>query len=118
MTEPQLPLIRSQRDTARPQIDREPLWLALSAIPPGRVSSYGVLASMAGMGRGARLVGRLLQQLPEDSTLPWHRVVNSQGQLSLPADSRSGQEQVQRLLAEGVIIRNRRIDMHRFGWPD
>ncbi|HDZ56204.1 MAG TPA: MGMT family protein [Pseudomonas xinjiangensis] len=93
------------------------VYQVLSAIPAGRITSYGRLAQLAGLGRGARQVGRILSQLPEDTRLPWHRVVNSQGYLSLPADSASGQEQLQRLLAEGVIIRNRRVDMKRFGWP-
>lgn len=97
---------------------KEALWSVLAAIPPGRVSSYGRLAELAGLGRGARLVGRWLGQLPDDTSLPWHRVLNSQGKLSLPADSPSGQEQYQRLTAEGVIIRNRRVNMVRFGWPD
>src|SRR5690606_35388731 len=97
---------------------KQMLWQVLAAIPPGRVSSYGRLAQLAGLGRGARLVGRWLGQLPDDTNLPWHRVLNSQGQLSLPADSASGQEQYQRLMAEGVIIRNRRVSMTRYGWPD
>ena len=97
---------------------RQALWQVLAAIPCGRVSSYGRLAQLAGLGRGARLVGRWLGQLPDDTNLPWYRVLNSQGQLSLPEDSPSGQEQYQRLTAEGVIIRNRRVNMARFGWPD
>ena len=97
---------------------KQMLWQVLAAIPPGRVSSYGRLAQLAGLGRGARLVGRWLGQLPDATNLPWHRVLNSQGHLSLPADSASGQEQYQRLMAEGVIIRNRRVSMTRYGWPD
>lgn len=97
---------------------REAVWQALAAIPPGRVTSYGQLARMAGLGRGARLVGRWLGQLPDDTRLPWHRVLNSQGQLSLPADHPAGREQLQRLLAEGVVVRNRRVSMARYDWPD
>ena len=97
---------------------RETFWQVLACIPAGRVTSYGRLARLAGMGRGARLAGRWLGQLPADTTLPWHRVVNSQGQLALAADTPSGQEQYQRLLAEGIIVTNRKVDMKRFGWPD
>ncbi|SDS75262.1 methylated-DNA-protein-cysteine methyltransferase related protein [Halopseudomonas xinjiangensis] len=97
---------------------KEAFWAALASIPHGRVCSYGTLARLAGLGRGARLAGRWLGQLPEGSSLPWHRVVNSQGRLSLPADSPAGQEQFARLTEEGVSIRNRRIDMKRYGWPD
>ena len=100
------------------QATREVFWQILASIPRGRVSSYGTLARLAGMGRGARLAGRWLGQLPEDTQLPWHRVINSTGRLSLPADSASGQEQFQRLMAEGVIIRNRRVDMKKYAWPD
>jgi len=97
---------------------KQAFWAALQSIPSGRVCSYGALAQLAGLGRGARLAGRWLKELPDGSALPWHRVVNSQGKLSLPADSPSGQEQMQRLLAEGVRIHNRRIDMKRYSWPD
>lgn len=97
---------------------KEALWQVLASIPAGRVSSYGRLAQLAGLGRGARLVGRWLGQLPEGTSLPWHRVLNSQGQLSLPADHPARQAQFQRLQAEGVVVRNRRVNMARFGWPD
>lgn len=96
---------------------REAFWQVLASIPPGRVTSYGRLARLAGMGRGARLAGRWLGQLPDDTSLPWHRVLNSQGYLSLPSDSPAGQEQYQRLLAEGIIVTHRRVDMTRYGWP-
>ena len=110
---------RSSADQSTPADPRkEALWQVLASIPAGRVSSYGRLAQLAGLGRGARLVGRWLGQLPDGTTLPWHRVLNSQGQLSLPADHPAGQEQFQRLQAEGVVIRNRRVNMARFGWPD
>lgn len=91
---------------------------ALASIPAGRVTSYGRLAQLAGLGRGARQVGRWLGQLPEGSNLPWHRVVNSQGQLSLPADSPAGQEQYRRLMDEGIMVSARRVNMKRYGWPD
>lgn len=97
---------------------RETFWHVLASIPEGRVTSYGRLAKLAGMGRGARLAGRWLGQLPEGTALPWHRVLNSQGQLSLPPDHPAGQEQYQRLIAEGIIITHRRVDMKRYGWPD
>lgn len=97
---------------------REAVWQVLAAIPQGRVTSYGRLAQLAGLGRGARLVGRWLSQLPDDTRLPWHRVLKSQGQLSLPADHPAGREQLKRLLAEGVVVRNHRVNMTCYGWPD
>lgn len=118
MTENRVPEDQvDQKQDVGPPI-RETFWHVLASIPQGRVTSYGRLARLAGMGKGARLVGRWLGQLPEDTALPWHRVLNSRGELSLPPESPSGREQHARLLAEGVIVTNRRVDMKRYGWPD
>ncbi len=80
----------------------ERIWLAVAAIPPGRVSTYGHVAAAAGLPRGARRVGRALGALPAGSAIPWHRVINARGELSL--SGRAGQEQRRRLLAEDVQV--------------
>jgi len=99
------------------QIERRTaLYAALSHVPAGYVVSYGQLAEHAGLGRAARWVGRTLSQLPDRSTLPWHRVIAASGRLSLPAGSLSGAEQRNRLREEGVQIHNDRVDMPRYGW--
>lgn len=95
---------------------RELVWRIVHSIPAGKVASYGEVARRAGLPRGARLVGRLLSQLPEGSTLPWHRVVNSRGCISLPPGSPGHREQRERLLAEGVAFRNDRVDWKRHAW--
>ncbi|MFZ3185664.1 MAG: MGMT family protein [Pseudomonas sp.] len=95
---------------------REALYLSLAQVPSGCVVSYGQLAAMAGLGRAARWVGRTLSQLPEGSTLPWHRVITANGHLSLPQGSLSGDEQRQRLREEGICLTNDRVDMRRHGW--
>lgn len=102
--------------TARQVERRTALYAALAQIPAGCVVSYGQLAAYAGLGRAARWVGRTLSQLPDGSTLPWHRVIAAGGRLSLPAASLSGAEQRLRLREEGVQIHNDRVDMPRYGW--
>ncbi len=92
------------------------LYAVLAQVPPGRVVSYGQLAALAGLGRAARWVGRCLAQLPQDSALPWHRVVAAGGRLSLPAGSPAGDEQRRRLAAEGVVLLGGRLDIRRHGW--
>ncbi|MCU1717598.1 MGMT family protein [Pseudomonas sp. 5P_3.1_Bac2] len=114
ISEPRQPPANSHGD--QPQQRRTALYTVLAQIPSGTVTTYGQLAEFAGLGRAARWVGRTLSQLPEDSQLPWHRVIAAGGRLSLPADSLSGIEQRQRLAAEGVLIRNDRIDVQRYGW--
>nr|WP_242597982.1 MGMT family protein [Pseudomonas syringae] len=88
----------------------------MAQIPEGKVVAYGQLAELAGLGRAARWVGRTLSQLPDGSSLPWHRVLGAGGRLSLPPGSASGDEQRARLRAEGVTIVNNRVDMQRHGW--
>ncbi|MEK1941531.1 MAG: MGMT family protein [Pseudomonas sp.] len=95
---------------------RTALYVTLAQVPSGYVVSYGQLADLAGLGRAARWVGRTLSQLPEGSTLPWHRVVAAGGRLSLAAGTVSGDEQRARLRAEGVRMVNQRVDIGRHGW--
>ena len=102
--------------TASAEGRRAALYLLLSQIPAGKVTSYGELAALAGLGRAARWVGRTLSQLPPDTRLPWHRVLGAGGRLSLPAGSPSGDEQRARLREEGLTIHNNRVDMRRHGW--
>lgn len=99
------------------QAHREQIWHIVHSIPPGRVATYGTVAKLAGLPRGARLVGRTLARLPGGSALPWHRVINSRGTISFPEGSAQHREQRERLLAEGIEFRNGRIDQRRFGWP-
>ncbi|MDZ5605120.1 MGMT family protein [Pseudomonas sp. RP23018S] len=98
------------------QARRTALYSVLGTIPPGKVVSYGQLAELAGLGRAARWVGRILSQLPEDSRLHWHRVLGANGRLSLASGTPSGEEQRARLRAEGVQISADRVDMARHGW--
>ncbi|MBD9482363.1 MGMT family protein [Pseudomonas sp. PDM14] len=95
---------------------REALYLTLAQVPPGHVVSYGQLGELAGMLRAARWVGRTLSQLPEGTSLPWHRVIAAGGRLSLPLGTPAGEEQRARLRAEGVSVHNNRVDMRRHGW--
>lgn len=95
---------------------REAIYLALAQIPKGQVITYGNLAKLAGMPNGARLVGKLMCGLPEGSRLPWHRVINAQGKISLPENSDSYREQIRRLEKEGVLINNGKIKLALYGY--
>ena len=103
--------------TASPEARRAALYSVLAAIPEGKVVSYGELAALAGLGRAARWVGRTLSQLPDDTRLPWHRVLRASGQIAFPPDSPLFAEQTQRLRAEGVRVENGRVKLRRSG-PD
>ncbi len=88
----------------------------IAAIPRGRVTSYGEIATRAGLPRRARLVGRVLGEAGEAAKLPWHRVLRADGRFAFAPGSRGFREQRARLLDEGVIVRGGRVDLVRFGW--
>ncbi|SHG23792.1 O(6)-alkylguanine repair protein YbaZ [Microbulbifer donghaiensis] len=86
----------------------------LALVPRGRVITYGDLAEMAGYPRAARLAGQTLRKLPPDTKLPWHRVINAQGRISLPEPG--AQRQRDKLETEGIVFLNGRVDMARYRW--
>lgn len=93
----------------------ERIYTVIAAIPVGKVATYGNIAKMAGIPRGARQVGRLLKQLPAESQLPWYRVVNHQGRISLTGERSVMQKRY--LIAEGIFFSSsEKIDLKRDGW--
>jgi methylated-DNA-protein-cysteine methyltransferase-like protein len=91
---------------------------AVRRIPRGRVATYGQIARVARLPGQARLVGYALHALPRGSTVPWQRVVNARGEISVGGES--GVRQRQLLEKEGVRFDPRgRIPLTRFQWrPD
>lgn len=85
-------------------------------VPRGRVVSYGQVAQLAGLPGRARLVGRVLGEAPDGQALPWHRVLSAQGRIALPLQSEGFAEQCRRLRAEGVAVRDGRVDLRRYAW--
>jgi methylated-DNA-protein-cysteine methyltransferase-like protein len=88
-------------------------------IPHGRVATYGQIAHLAGMPRHARQVGYALAALSDRdaATVPWHRVVNAQGEISRRATPGSDDLQLRLLESEGIVFDERgRIELRRFQW--
>lgn len=91
----------------------------IADIPYGRVASYGQVADIAGVARGARQVGYVLRHLPDGHGLPWHRVITASGKIAFPEGSRGFREQVRRLGKEDVPVRKGKVDMNTYRWqPD
>jgi len=88
----------------------------VARIPRGKVTTYGAVAERAGQPRRARLVGRVLSQLPDGSKVPWHRVVAAGGRIAFPEGSDLRRRQVSRLLREGVAVVHGRADLRAHGW--
>lgn len=94
----------------------ETIWQWVAAIPPGNVASYGQIARLAGYPSHSRYVGSTLKQLPKNTTLPWHRVLRSSGELAFPPASPAWKRQKRLLEAEGVLMKGMKIDLRQYGW--
>ncbi|HET7922593.1 MAG TPA: MGMT family protein [Gammaproteobacteria bacterium] len=107
-----MPPVRHPPDSASSLYQR--IYAEVRRIPRGRVSTYGGIARRLG-GCGPRQVGYALAALPVGSRVPWHRVVNHKGEISLREGSA---RQRQRLEAEGLRFNARgRINLSEAGWP-
>jgi methylated-DNA-protein-cysteine methyltransferase-like protein len=120
-----VPILRKRHEKARESEERlqEPkdptyrqvVYQNVRQIPPGQVASYGQIARLAGGGITARMVGYALASLPQGSDIPWQRVVNAQGRISLTGYSRAMQEYF--LHEEGIVFEpDGHIDFEKFGW--
>jgi len=92
----------------------ERIYRVVRRIPKGRVATYGQVAGLAGLPGYARYVGTVLSKLPTGTKLPWHRVINSKGQISFPQGSEQYREQKNRLEQEGVVFLNGRVSFRKY----
>ncbi len=97
----------------------ERIWATICDIPKGSVASYGQIAEITGIRRGARQVGYALRHLPKGSKVPWYRVIQASGKIAFKAGSDAFNEQSKRLMLEDVAILEGRVDMKMYRWqPD
>jgi len=90
---------------------------AVRLIPCGMVSTYGQIAGIAGR-CSARNVGYAMSSVPPGSDIPWHRVINARGRVSVRSDGESCTAQRQILEGEGIIFsKSGAVDLEKFGWP-
>ena len=88
----------------------------IKQIPAGKVATYGQIAIYAGNPRASRQVAWILHSSSRKDNLPWHRVINSKGRISLPKD-RGYDLQKKLLEMEGVVFKeNNFIDLDKYIW--
>jgi len=108
--------MKLSKSTAKISGTHARIWAVVRRIPAGRVATYGQVAALAGFASQARLAGYAMHALPAHSGVPWHRVINAQGRISLPvADGRYALQQAM-LEAEGIVFHGGRVDLGRVGW--
>jgi methylated-DNA-protein-cysteine methyltransferase-like protein len=111
-----------------PKAYNQKVYLIVQQIPAGKVMTYGQIAAMIPPDPaddpeqfrrlGARWVGNALRYV-SDKTIPWWRVINSKGEISLPAGSAAADEQQRRLTLEGVLASGAaRVDLKAHSWQE
>jgi methylated-DNA-protein-cysteine methyltransferase related protein len=107
-----------KRSAVRPESTRERIYAQVRKIPCGKVATYGQIASLAGLEGQARQVGYAMAAVPSSSTIPWHRVINAQGRVSMRSEGPGGSIIQQQLLErEGVVFNaGARVVLARFRW--
>ena len=92
----------------------------IRGIPEGKVATYGQVAAVAGTPRAARMVGQVLRGLPSTSAVPWQRVINSRGMISIENLSVPKSIQAERLQKEGIEVifkdGNYWVDLKKYLW--
>ena len=88
----------------------------VSQIPKGKVLGYGHVAILIGRPNHARHVGFALSALPSNTTIPWWRVIRSDGSIALQGDIIRGPLQIRKLRAEKVVFKGNKVDMNKSKW--
>lgn len=92
----------------------------VSQVPRGKVVTYGQVAALLGAPRAARAVGTALRSLPRPltRTVPWQRVINAAGGISLRGDVRRAEEQRWLLEDEEIEFgRQGKVNLKKYRWP-
>ena len=96
------------------------VYAIVQRIPRGRVASYGQIASLVGSPRGAQMVGWALRALPPNTDIPWQRVINARGEISIENLQWPKDLQARLLRQEGIEVRAVNniyvIDLHQYQW--
>jgi methylated-DNA-protein-cysteine methyltransferase-like protein len=93
------------------------IYQTVKQIPKGKVATYGEIAKLCGLIGQARQVGYALHSTPPHLKVPWQRVINAQGKISFPKTSDNYRKQKKLLQQDGIVFKNNRIDLEKYGWP-
>ncbi|MFH1171341.1 MAG: MGMT family protein [bacterium] len=96
------------------------VYIIVRQIPKGKVATYGQIAALLGNPRGARMVGWALNCLKPNTKIPWQRVINSEGRISIENLRASKDLQAQLLQSENVTVTFRDgtywVDLTKYLW--
>lgn len=93
----------------------EKVYQSLRKIPRGKVLTYMRLSVISGV-KSPRVVGNILHRNPDQSLNPCHRVVSSEGKLATRFVFGGIKAQTKKLENEGVVVKNKKVDLQQFLW--
>ena len=109
-------MAEAMQDAAHGETYYDRVYELVRRVPSGRVVTYGQVAVLLGAPAAARAVGYALHNLPGDSDVPWWRVLNAGGRISLKGRGASADLQAALLSDEGVVFVGDRTDLATFRW--
>ena len=92
------------------------VYRVVGQIPRGQVATYGQVAALLGAPRAARAVGQAMKRCPSGSGVPWHRVINARGGISLRANVSGMLTQRILLEHEGIRLMRQRVNLRHYRW--
>ena len=95
--------------------NKETVYIIVSRIPRGKVATYGDIARLSGI-KNSRVVGNYLHENSDSEKVPCHRVVNREGEVSKSYAFGGKQQQIERLLTEGVEISSEKVNLNKHLW--
>lgn len=111
-----------QTDKDQPEVTRDSAINALvRQVPKGKVSTYGQVAKQAGEKYSSQQVGAVMRRLPDDSDVPWHRIIGSKGEIKERSGQKGHAEQRRLLEEEGVIfLADHKVDLkqYQYRWEE
>ena len=112
------PARKKKRAIGSPDSTRQRIYAAVRRVPRGKVATYGQIAELAGLEGQARQVGYAMAAVPSSSAVPWHRIINAQGRVSMRSTGTGSTIIQQQLLErEGVVFDGGgRVSLTRFRW--
>jgi len=94
------------------------IYRVVCRVPRGQVVTYGQVAVILGCPGAARAVGYAMHRTPQGQGIPWHRVINARGRISIKGDVYAAEAQRALLESEGVVFEDGdRVDLKKYRWP-
>ena len=120
-TEPeQKAITETETEAGGPEAGRtHTIYECVRQVPKGKVATYGQIAKQVGEGCTPQQVGTAMSSLPDDSDVPWQRIIDSKGKLIKRSGQRNHEEQGRLLEEEGITVTaDGKVGLKQYRWEE